>query len=326
MVEEIFMTKSRKALWFSALILVLFFIVTMGIVWRVYMQDNSFADQKIGVNFSVSKATALGLDWQQVYVSMLDDWGVRNFRLSADWPEIQKIESDWDFTTLDWFLAEADKRGAQVIIALGQRSVHWYECQIPLWLEGKSESWRHDKEVAMIKKVVMRYHSNPALKAWQLQDAPLRSGNKNCPAQNLDILRSEQALIKTYDNQHPVIVSDKATAWSWFATTKIADSLALTFSSDMTEQSFFQPSLNKGSAWQYGLKALLSKKKVSQLIISDLPIDSELVVSADQQATNAKKFGFAEIYLSDLEKCFVAENFDKDDSFYLIAKKIFNHN
>lgn len=77
--------------------------------------------ENFGVTFSRLATADFGLDWKKTYSDILDDLKVRNLRLAAYWTEIEKGQGQYSFADLDWQVAEAEKRGAKIILAIGQR-------------------------------------------------------------------------------------------------------------------------------------------------------------------------------------------------------------
>src|SRR3989338_5685979 len=63
-----------------------------------------------GVTFSHTFAEHLGLDWQEVYIAVLDDLGVRNMRIPVYWTSIEAEKGQIDFSDYDWMMSEAEKR------------------------------------------------------------------------------------------------------------------------------------------------------------------------------------------------------------------------
>jgi hypothetical protein len=76
-------------------------------------------DAALGVTFSPRFARWLGLDPLVLYVEMLDELGVRHVRLPAYWGEVEPSPDVYDFSALDPYLAEAERRGVEVVLVVG---------------------------------------------------------------------------------------------------------------------------------------------------------------------------------------------------------------
>ena len=78
-------------------------------------------DFSLGTTFSLHYATEIGLDWQKVYVAMLEDLGVRKVRLPVYWNRIEEKEGTYDYTQVDWQVRMAEKYDAKLIMVVGQK-------------------------------------------------------------------------------------------------------------------------------------------------------------------------------------------------------------
>ena len=90
-------------------------------------------DIKFGANFSQYYAESLGLDWQETYLAMVDELGIKFLRLESEWNGIESQKGSYFFKDLDWQIAEAEKRNVEVMLVLGERQPHWPECHTPAW-------------------------------------------------------------------------------------------------------------------------------------------------------------------------------------------------
>src|SRR3989344_8838150 len=93
------------------------------------------ANATYGVTFSTLQAEQLGLDWQSVYIAMLDDLKVRDIRIPAYWQRVEPKKDTYDWSELDFQITEARARDAHVILAVGRRLPRWPECHIPDWAQ-----------------------------------------------------------------------------------------------------------------------------------------------------------------------------------------------
>src|SRR3989344_231772 len=106
------MIKRQKTLSVIVLIIIIFFVLSLRPV-----------PEKIiyGVSFSKFHSDELQLDWRETYHALLDDLMVRHFRFSAHWPNAQPDPERYNFAELDYQIDEAEKRGADFILAVGRR-------------------------------------------------------------------------------------------------------------------------------------------------------------------------------------------------------------
>lgn len=149
----------------------------------------------IGVSFSEKRAKEMGLDWQANYLALLDDMKVRHYRLMSYWDIHEPVRGQHDFSTLDWQIAEAAKRGADVSLAIGLRQPRWPECHQPTWaasLEGGA--WKQAM-YSYIETVVKRYEDNPTVINWQLENEGANQWFGLCDAPDRQRLHEEYDLV-----------------------------------------------------------------------------------------------------------------------------------
>lgn len=174
-----------------------------------------------GVSFSKPFAEKMVADWRKAYLAILDDLKVRRLRLITYWTEVEKEEGIFAFDDLDWQIEEAEKRGAKVILAAGQKLPRWPECHIPVWLQNQSSAIKGQKLLNYIEVVIHHYKNNPAIWAWQIENEPFLPFGE-CPPADVDLLDKEIALVKSLDNR-PIIVSDSGELSAWVSAASRAD-------------------------------------------------------------------------------------------------------
>lgn len=190
----------------------------------VFEATYAFPSQiKYGVTFSPRYASFLKLDWEKIYIRMLDGLGVRNLRVPGYWDVVEKDQGKYDFSEVDFMLDEARQRGAKVILVLGEKQPRWPECQIPVWAKNLKLDDRRQKSLEFIRKVTERYKNNPAIWAWQVENEPfLPFFGENCDPGDEKFLRAEIDLVKSLSNK-TIIVSDSGELGTWFVPMQTSD-------------------------------------------------------------------------------------------------------
>lgn len=196
----------------------------------VYLSVLSRQKVIYGVTFSQKFAEELGLDWQKLYIDILDDLKVRDLRLIAYWDKVEPEEGDFDFRDLDWQVAEAQNRGAKIILALGKKTPRWPECHMPAWA---NKLWMSDVHsltmdvghlkyqeaiLAYLKNTVERYKTNPSIIAWQVENEPLFPFGE-CGMVGIGLLNKEIELVRSLDGR-PILLTDAGEmgfAWPYLA-------------------------------------------------------------------------------------------------------------
>ena len=160
----------EKRRWPQRLALVLAVVLTLTTAFHLIkpLLFRPIDNPEWGVSFSIFYARELGVDPQANLDALLDDMGIRNFRLMSPWSESEKIRGQYDFTDLDWQIAAVAQRGGHVSLAVGLRQPRWPECHAPEWAR-TTDDWQV-KLYGYIAAVVERYHDNPAVTSWQLEN------------------------------------------------------------------------------------------------------------------------------------------------------------
>lgn len=185
------------------------------------------APEKIeyGVSFTKLHADELHLDWKKVYLSILDDLGVRKLRLAAHWPMIEPKRDEFDFSDMDFQIHEASKRDASIILAVGRRLPRWPECHTPQWVG--TMPWEEQKmELRQyITAVVERYKDESAITYWQVENEPYLNlyAAEICGELDEDFLKEEIALVKSLDPSRPVLVTDSGNLGTWVGAYRAGD-------------------------------------------------------------------------------------------------------
>lgn len=211
-----------------------FFLITLVavsvILTGVFLGDLLFQsfyqfpkNLQYGASFSPKFASELNLDWKEVYVRMLDELRVRNLRLPTYWDVLEPEDSKYDFSTTDFMLEEAQKRGAKVILTLGVRQYRWPECYIPDFAKKLSLVKRQKKILDFIKAVIDRYKSHVAIISWQVENEPLLgSFGEGCDKPERDFLKSEVELLRRLDKR-PIILTDSGELGFWITSMRLSD-------------------------------------------------------------------------------------------------------
>lgn len=168
-----------------------------------------------GVNFSVKQTDFLKIDSKETYLAILDDLGAKNIKISVYWDLIEKEKGVYDFSELDWQMEQAQKRNANVILAIGMKVPRWPECHLPQWARDMDKSSQQQEILSMLKTIVSRYKGNSSLSAWQVENEPLLNFGA-CPWYDEDFWREEIAFVKVNDPDHQVITTDSGELSFWF--------------------------------------------------------------------------------------------------------------
>lgn len=226
-------------------------IVVLAAVFYFLSRDLKKSDElTYGVSFSRFHTDELNLDWKEVYLAILNDLGVRNFRFSAHWPLTEPEEDKFNFEELDFQIQEAQKANASVILAVGRRLPGWPECHEPEWLdvesgklkaENEQKKYRQERILRYIEIVVNRYKSYDNIKYWQVENEPYLTffSRSVCGKLDEDFLQKEIELVKKLNSTRSILITDSGEFGTWYQAYQRGD--------------IFGTSIYLYIWWQYGI-------------------------------------------------------------------------
>lgn len=319
--------------------IVLALLILPIVVYFLIPQENFNPSQKVefGVTFSKDHAEYFNLNWQEVYLAILDDLKIKHLRLPAYWDEIEPQEGVYSFGNLDWQVEQADSRGGDIILAVGRKLPRWPECRLPSWAKTLSAEKIKQKKLEMIEKVVEHYKNYPNIIAWQIENEPFFPFGE-CKKFNRKEIKEEMNLVKSIDNQ-PIILTDSGELSSWFR-------IAL-FKPDILGISTYRVVYNKYVGYfhhffpsnYYLKKSFLIKNSVDKLIVTELqaepwgnskPVkemtsqEQDKSMSLKQMENNiqfAKQMGFSYNYFWGVEWWYWRK-VNGDDRFWELVKDV----
>ncbi len=310
-------------------------ILFFAILWLPTF--NRSKEIKFGVSFSKDYADYLDLDWRETYLAILDDLGVKSLRLQSDWDKTELSEGNFDFSALDWQMAEAERRNIKVLLVVGNRQPRWPECHMPEWLSGMPVSEIREKTVNFIEEMVLRYKDSPALAAWQVENEPMLNLFGKCPPADINFLKREIELVKSLDD-HPILITDSGELSTWRKTAHLGDYFGTTIYRRVYNnyvghfRYFFAPAF-------YRLKAKLVGLSADKVIISELQAEPWIPNGKEgrgsleeqkkilgpefikKQIEFARETGFTEAYIWGVEWWYWVK-LQGDESIWNIGKEI----
>lgn len=207
------MTINIKKIFTSTLIMIL----VLGSIFFVILNlpgTKKNTSIEYGVTFSTDYAKSLGLDWKEAFIAVLDDLGVRHFRLNAYWSEIESQPDTLTFDNLDFQLDNVAKRNGRVILALGRKLPRWPECHDPQWVRALPKKEIEEHLLKLVRKVVERYKDHPEVVKWQVENE-VAFPFGDCPNWlGLGSLQKEIDLVHSISNK-PIVVTDSGEWTTW---------------------------------------------------------------------------------------------------------------
>lgn len=180
-----------------------------------------------GISFSVFHSNELKLDWKKVYDGLLNDIGVKRFRLSAHWPLTEPKKDVFNWSELDYQISQAETHDATVILAVGRRLPGWPECHEPDWAKDLSKEEKRKEVLEYITATVNRYKGSKAISYWQVENEPFLTLFAKHICQDFldkDFLKQEIELIRSLDTSHrPILVTDSGELGLWYNAYSVGD-------------------------------------------------------------------------------------------------------
>lgn len=171
-----------------------------------------------GMSFNKIYVDELGLPWQEVYLAILDDLNVKKLRLSAHWPMIEPAKDSYNFEEMDFQMREAERRGVDVVLAVGRRLPRWPECHIPNWAKDSDFETQKGEIRDYLEQVVNRYKGYSNIIYWQVENEPYLTvfADEHCGSKlDEEFLKEEIALVKKLSPNIPVLVTDSGNLGLW---------------------------------------------------------------------------------------------------------------
>jgi hypothetical protein len=172
-----------------------------------YIAKHANEPMQVGVTFIPNYARSFDLDPQETMQAMIDDLGMRRFRLVSYWDNSEAVKGQYNFDELDWQFKKAEESGSKVSLALGLRQPRWPECHMPTWAMNEPREQWYGELNTYIKTVINRYKDSPALESYQLENEFFLEVFGECKDFNRQRLVDEYKLVKQTDPQHKVIVT-----------------------------------------------------------------------------------------------------------------------
>lgn len=298
----------------------------------------------LGTSFIPAYAESLGLDPQETMDALINDLGVRHFRLVSYWNQLEPEPGKYDFSLLDWQFKKAEDAGAKVTLSLGLRQPRWPECHMPAWAAQEDQGVWQPKLEAFIAATVNRYKDSPALDSYQLENEYFLKGFGTCTNWDRDRLISEYNVVKRNDQRHTVIISRSNNALGWPVGNPQPDMFGVSIYkriwSPVTRNYFEYPF----PAWYYGFLAGWQKIFTGKdMIIHELQAEAwtprgqtmqQTPLEEQNKSFDTERFktrlqygrdtGMREMYLWSGEYWYYRKAVLNDDSMWQAAKAAFN--
>lgn len=211
---------------FAAVVVFFLILLAMWIKYN-YFDTTLNPGMELGVSFDPEYAGSLHLEPAAAFNALLDDWKFKYFRMPLHWNKVEKVSGKFDWSEMDYYVDQAGRSGARVMLAIGNKTPRWPECHRPTWASSLAPA-EFDKALEnYLRSAVEHYRNNPAVEIWQVENEPFfRFGE--CAPLTADELHREVALVKQTDPNHPTLVADSGELTLWNTTARAGDLFGMT--------------------------------------------------------------------------------------------------
>jgi hypothetical protein len=201
----------RKSFWYKCLLVICALVTfvlsgSYGISYW-YLAKHRHEPLQLGVTFIPSYARYFDLDPQETMQAIIDDLGVKRFRLVSYWDKMEPTPGQYDFSELDWQFKKAEAAHAKIDLSLGLRQPRWPECHMPEWAMKQSKDEWYPRLKAFMTAVVERYKDSPSLISYQVENEFFMTIFGECTDFSRDRLIDEYNMVKKLDSSKPIIVT-----------------------------------------------------------------------------------------------------------------------
>lgn len=251
-----------------------FFVVILGFFLIGWPMDYP---KEYGITWSSPYAWSLGLNPNDGLRQVLDDLGVRRFRIPAYWTDIEREQGKYDFTILREQLDLIAERKGSVMLAVGSRLPRWPECWVPDWANQVDPTTRRAVQLAYLKKTYETFKDHPAVTAWQVENEANFTLYVNCSGLTKDLVLEEMRFIRGEEAKRayprPVYTTDSGELSLWIDWTGEVDGLGVSLYRAVTNpwlgviRYWFIP------PWAYTRKAWLASFFVHPIFVSEFQME-----------------------------------------------------
>jgi len=199
-------------------------IVIVGLIvflsWGEVPSERNYGD-----TFRGGYGREIGIDWRASYIATLDELGVKQLRIPAYWSVLEREKDAYDWSELDFYMTEAQKRNAQIVLTVGRRIPRWPECHVPTWAQ--TLPWEEQKRELrqLLTAIIERYRHAPNIAMWQIENEvflPVFADESCGHIIDEPFLDEEIALVRSLD-ERPILVTDSGNLGLWYKPYRLGD-------------------------------------------------------------------------------------------------------
>jgi len=171
----------------------------------------------IGTTFSAKQCRYLRVNAKETFKEILKT-KFDLIRLSAYWDELEPQEDVYDFSSLDWQIAQTKSKQIPIVLTVGMKAPRWPEYFIPPWVlrrlrlrkgaDVSQNAYLRQHTLRFIETVVRRYRDEEAIHYWQVENEPLDRTGPGYWWSGPAFLKQEVQLVRRLDTRgRPIIIT-----------------------------------------------------------------------------------------------------------------------
>lgn len=206
------------------------------------------------MSFSIKQCRNFKIDPEKCLDWLIEDCGIRRFRLMSYWNEIERAQGKFDFSELDRQIDRIKKANGNISLCLGARQPRWPENHWPDWAWNLLKVERTKVLMQFIEIIIIRYNHFDVIVSYQLENEALLEDFGERPEVDRERLRQEFELVKRLDPDKPIIMTT-STSWGIPIRRPIPDIVGFSYyqkhfshKKNLYKTSFHKPWLHKSRA------------------------------------------------------------------------------
>ena len=188
-----------------------------GVILLLVAGEASAEPVHIGTTFSTKQCRYLGVNAKKTLKEILKI-KFDLIRLSAYWDELEAQEGVYDFSGLDWQIAEAVSKQIPIVLTVGMKAPRWPEFFIPPWLltrlrlpkggDVSRKAYLRERTLRFLEAVMQHYRDEPMIRYWQVENEPLDRVDPTFWWIGPAFVQQEVELVRRLDPMHrPILLT-----------------------------------------------------------------------------------------------------------------------
>lgn len=172
---------------------------------------------EVGVTFSPLQCEYLGVNYQEAFAWVCENYDPQIVRLGAYWNRIERVQGEFDVAELSWLIEKCIEQKRKIIVTVGMKAPRWPEYHMPDWVI-KNLSEQENAAMTFVKTVVkylMKY--TDGILYIQLENEPFHryeiNGNREL---SYDYLREIKKIVRESLPTKPAMLTCGISTTSWW--------------------------------------------------------------------------------------------------------------